>query len=121
MAGVKGRSGRKPNGWTKDENEPGGWVAPPQVPPPEAAAVPPDVVPPADSPLGLLESIMNDVRVPLRERMRAAIAAAQYRHAKRGESGKKEDAAHRAKKAGEGRFTSSEPPRLVAAGGKRTA
>lgn len=83
---------------------------------PAAAPAEPETL----TPLEFLERTMNDPSTPLKDRIRAAVAAAQYRHAKRGESGKKEDAAGRAKKAGEGRFSSSAPPRLVAAGGKRT-
>jgi len=45
--------------------------------------------------------------------VRAAIAAVQYTHTKRGDGGKKEDQASRAKKASSGRFASSEPPKLV--------
>lgn len=42
--------------------------------------------------------------------VRAAIAAVQYTHAKKGEGGKKEEAAERAKKAGGGKFSASAPP-----------
>jgi phage terminase small subunit len=52
--------------------------------------------------------------------VRAAIAAVQYTHTKRGDGGKKEEVADKAKKAASGgRFTSAAPPRLVAAGGQK--
>lgn len=51
--------------------------------------------------------------------VRAAIAAVQYTHTKRGDGGKKEELADAAKKANVGRFTPAAPPRLVAAGGKK--
>lgn len=45
--------------------------------------------------------------------VRAAIAAVQYTHAKRGEGGRKDAAADAAKKAAKGRFAPKAPPRLV--------
>lgn len=42
--------------------------------------------------------------------VRAAIAAVQYTHTKKGDGGKKEEAADKAKKAGAGRFSPSAPP-----------
>ncbi|WP_157667592.1 hypothetical protein [Comamonas serinivorans] len=52
--------------------------------------------------------------------VRAAIAAVQYTHPKRGEStGKKEAAEAKAKAAGEGKFGRREPPRLVSNGGSK--
>lgn len=50
--------------------------------------------------------------------VRAAVAAVQYTHAKKGEGGKKEQQAEAAKKVAS-KFSSSAPPRLVAAGGKK--
>jgi phage terminase small subunit len=51
--------------------------------------------------------------------IRAAIAAVQYTHTKKGDGGKKEEDADRAKKAGAGKFAPAAPPRLAAAGGKK--
>jgi hypothetical protein len=51
--------------------------------------------------------------------VRAAIAAAQYLHLKKGDGGKKEGDAEKAKKAGAGKFAPAPPPKLVAAGGKK--
>lgn len=45
--------------------------------------------------------------------VRAAIAAVQYTHTKKGDGGKKEEVAGRAKKASVGKFASSSPPKLV--------
>lgn len=45
--------------------------------------------------------------------VRAAIAAVQYTHTKKGDGGKKDEAADKAKKAGSGRFASAPAPRLV--------
>ncbi len=42
--------------------------------------------------------------------IRAAIAAVQYTHTKKGDGGKKEEAADRAKKVAVGRFSASPPP-----------
>lgn len=51
--------------------------------------------------------------------IRAAIAAVQYTHTKKGDGGKKEEDADKAKKAAGGKFASAAPPKLVAAGGKK--
>lgn len=52
--------------------------------------------------------------------VRAAIAAVQYTHTKRGDGGKKDEIDEKAKKtAGGGRFAAAAPPRLVANGGKK--
>jgi hypothetical protein len=51
--------------------------------------------------------------------VRAAIAAVQYTHTKKGDGGKKDEEAEKAKKAGAGRFAAAAPPRLAAAGGKK--
>lgn len=45
--------------------------------------------------------------------IRAAIAAVQYTHTKKGDGGKKEEQAGKAKKAGAGKFASAAPPKLV--------
>jgi len=51
--------------------------------------------------------------------VRAAIAAVQYTHTKRGDGGKKDEQADKAKAAAVGKFASAQPPRLVAAGGRK--
>lgn len=50
--------------------------------------------------------------------VRAAIAAVQYTHTKKGDGGKK-DGQHEAAKKAAGRFVPAAPPKLVAAGGKK--
>ncbi|MYM31494.1 hypothetical protein GTP58_24475 [Duganella sp. CY15W] len=51
--------------------------------------------------------------------VRAAIAAVQYTHTKKGDGGKKDEAAEKARAAGAGKFAATAPPKLVAAGGKK--
>lgn len=62
-------------------------------------------------PLEFLESVMRN---PLAEdslRVRAAVTIASYRHAKKGDAGKKEQKANAAKKASSGRFAPAAPPK----------
>ena len=108
MAGVKGKSGgprpnsggaragagRKPN------------------PKPEIPAVE------NQQPLDFLLSVQNNPEAPLKDRIRAAVAAAQYVHTKRSDGGKKEERAERAKSVA-GRFSAASPPKLAAVGGKK--
>lgn len=61
--------------------------------------------------LGRLDATANQVR--------AAVAAVQYTHTKKGDGGKKDEEAEKAKKAGAGKFAPAAPPKLVAAGGKK--
>ncbi|MBP0714823.1 hypothetical protein ABXK61_16070 [Burkholderia sola] len=51
--------------------------------------------------------------------VRAAIAAVQYTHTKKGDGGKKDEVADAAKRVAN-RFAPAAPPRLVANGGKKT-
>lgn len=51
--------------------------------------------------------------------VRAAVAAVQYTHTKKGDGGKKDEEAEKAKKAGTGKFAAAAPPKLVATGGKK--
>lgn len=85
---------------------------------PDAAKKP---IPPAENPLALMEAIMNDVRQDVKTRLRAAIAAAQYRHAKRADEGKKKTAEHKAKQAAApgGKYAPAEGPKLRAVGGSK--
>lgn len=64
-------------------------------------------------PLEFLELVVNDPQAPLKDRIRAAVAAAQYRHTKLHDGGKKEAADGAAKKAAAGRFAPKAPPKLV--------
>lgn len=104
MAGVKGRSGSggaRPGAGRKRKPKAA-----------ETAVLSPSAASPAaekadgdrKEPLQFLEDVVNDPKAPLKDRIRAAVAAAQYRHTKRHDGGKQEEAAGRAKKAGKGRF-----------------
>jgi phage terminase small subunit len=63
-------------------------------------------------PLAFLLEVMNDQEADARLRVRAAVTAAQYRHAKKGDSGKKDERKEAAEKAGRGKFAPAAPPRL---------
>lgn len=74
---------------------------------------------PNDDPLAFLIAVMNNAQAAPNLRVRAAIAAVQYKHSKRGEGGKREDAADKAKKAAGGRFGVRQgPPSLKVVGGR---
>ena len=104
MAGVKGRSGGARPGAGRKPKPPGKLDVPAGL-----------------EPLAFLEAVMNDPLADPKLRVRAAIAAAQYRHAKKGEGGKKDERKERADKAGRGRFAPPAGPRLaVVNGGKPT-
>jgi phage terminase small subunit len=63
-----------------------------------------------DDPLSYLMSVVNSDHIDEKLRVRAAIAAAQYKHTKKGDGGKKEEKAAAAKEAGKGRFGVRKPP-----------
>lgn len=90
MPGVKGRSGGKREGAGRKPNTV------------EIAG--------AESPLAFLEAVMNDPAAPIAQRVRSAIAAAQYRHVKKSDGGKKDEQADKAKKAGAGKFAAAAAP-----------
>jgi len=102
MAGVKGRSGGARPGAGRPKKEP-------------------DILAVAstfDDPAKFLRAVMNDIASDAKLRVDAAKALLPYVHARKGEGGKKEEAADRAKAAA-GRFATAAPPKLVAAGGKK--
>lgn len=111
MAGAKGRSGgpranaggaRPGAGRPKKDKEP--------KPPAQVAE---------RDPLQFLLDVMQGLVEANPTQLRAAIAATQYMHAKKGESsGKKDEAETKQKAASAGRFGKREAPRLAAAGGK---
>lgn len=130
MAGVKGKSGgpRKNSGGAR----PGAGRKPkakPAVdsansaslePQPQGGALkrtrapaPDDESPIMDGtkrePLEFLELVINEPGAPLKDRIRAAIAAAQYKHTKRADGGKKEEVQGKATKAA-ARFKPAAPP-----------
>lgn len=96
MAGVKGRSGgARPGAGRK----PG--------PKPEPA------VNPGVEPLAFLEGVMQGTIEATPLQVRAAIAAAQYRHMKKGDGGKKDETQAKAGKVASGRFGPARPPLKV--------
>lgn len=114
MAGAKGRSGgaRKNAGGARP-----GAGRPRKNPPPAAPAAAPEVPaeapPERKEPLDFLMDVINDPKAPLSARVRAAVAAAQYKHTKTHDGGKKDAKADAAKKAAGGRFKPAAPPKLV--------
>lgn len=102
MAGVKGRSGgARPNSGPK---------------PKEPTIL--QLASTYDDPEKFLRAVMNDSGSDARLRVDAAKALMPFIHARKGESGKKEQKQAEASKAA-GRFSAGEAPKLVAAGGKR--
>lgn len=67
-------------------------------------------------PLQFLELVINDPTAPLKDRIRAAVAAAQYRHTKLHDGGKKDAATGKAGKAAKGRFGARPAPLKVVGG-----
>lgn len=112
MAGVKGRSGGP------RQNSGGARQGSGRKPKPKEPQQPPQVVVSRD-PLDFLLDVMQGTVVPTREQLRAAIAATQYKHPKKGDAGKKDDAAEAAKKAASGKFSAAAPPKLVASNGRK--
>jgi hypothetical protein len=118
MAGTKGRSGgsrpgagRKPKAKvdSKTAGQSGGVSA--QLEPPVSLG---DL-----NMLEMLQSVALGKVKATSLQVRAAIAAVQYTHTKRGDGGKKDEANVNAKSKVAGRFAPSAPPKLVATGGKK--
>ena len=84
----------------------------PEPPPP--APLPSALAKQYDDPRDFLRGVMNDPEVPLVARQDAAKALMPYEHAKKGETGKKEAAADKAKAIGQSRFGQASPPPLKA-------
>lgn len=100
MAGVKGRSGgARPGAGRKPK---------PSTPPVEISE---------RDMLTLLQDVALGRVEATALQVRAAIAAVQYTHAKKGDAGKKQEQADKAKKVAS-RFARAAPPRLVASAGK---
>ena len=70
----------------------------------------------AENPLDFLQQVMLGKIEVTSAQLRAAIAAAQYVHVKKGDSGRKEEVEKDAKKAAGGKFAPTAPPRLVVNG-----
>lgn len=96
MAGIAGKSGGKRAGAGRK----------PAPKPPEVPTTPNDEA----DPLSFLTAVMQGKLQCSPVQLRAAIAAVQYTHTKKGDSGKKEDQADAAVKAGAGKFASAAPP-----------
>ena len=111
MAGQPGRSGgpRKNAGGAR----PGAGRPKKEKPPPP----PPTDLPDTDM-LTLLHNVALGKVEATALQVRAAIAAVQYTHTKKGDGGKKEEAQERAEQAAS-KFRRSAPPKLVAAGGQK--
>ena len=92
-----------------------------------AAAPPTTAIPTFDissalmhsDPKAFLLAAMNDGALDPKLRLDAAKALMPFTHTKLGEGGKKDQKQDAARKAGAGKFGSSEPPKLVANSGKR--
>lgn len=67
----------------------------------------------AATPLDFLIGVMKDVDQDPRLRVRAAIAAAQYKHVKLADGGKKNERQNAAGRVAAGKFAPAAPPRLV--------
>ena len=95
--------------------------------PPQAAGPPPAPKPTFDinaalmhsDPRAFLLAAMNDKELDARLRIDAAKALMPFTHTKLGEGGKKDQKQDAARKAGAGKFGSSEAPKLAANNGKR--
>jgi phage terminase small subunit len=95
--------------------------------PAKATAKAPPTAPAADGyayeytsdPESFLTAAMNDDTLEMRMRVDAAKALMPYKHPKLGEGGKKDQTQSAAKKAGAGKYSSAEPPKLATANGKR--
>lgn len=79
---------------------------------PDAPSLPESLTAAYDDPLEFLKAVMNEPKVPLIARQDAAKALMPYEHAKKGEVGKKQQAADNAKTAGS-KFNAAAPPRLA--------
>lgn len=103
MAGVKGKSGgpRKNAGGARS-----GAGRPPK-PKPEPVPIPETDM------LSLLQDIALGRTEASNIQVRAAIAAVQYTHTKKGDGGKKDEAADKAKAAAAGKYAARSGPRLV--------
>lgn len=109
MAGKPGRSGgpRENSGGARP-----GAGRPPKEP--QKPAEPTD----KRDPLEFLLDVMQGKLEPSPDQLKAAIAATQYLHTKKGDGGKKEGELAAAKKVAS-KYAVSTPPRLIAAGGKK--
>ena len=108
MAGVKGMKG-------------GGGARPGAGRKPKPETAPPSPVVIEQGERDMLK-LLQDVALGLIEatpiQVRAAIAAVQYTHTKKGDGGKKEELAGKARQAGTGKFKAAPAPLKLVSGGK---
>lgn len=103
MSGVKGRSGG-PRANSGGRRAGAGRKPKPPVLAPAMEG---------QTPLDFLLSVQNDPAVPIQDRIRAAVAAAQYVHPKMGEGGKKHAAKQAQQEADVGLYARRAPPKLI--------
>lgn len=96
MAGVKGKSGGFRAGAGR-----------------KPAPKPDPTVNPGMEPLAFLEGVMQGLIQATPLQVRAAVAAAQYRHMKKGDGGLRDEKDAAAKKAAGSKFAPASAPRLV--------
>ena len=141
MAGVKGKSGgpranaggarpgagRKPKaGAVESAKAPSRKRAAVQTelePQPRGGALKRSKAEPVAIPECDMLTLLKDIALGRTEatagQIRAAIAAVQYTHIKKGDGGKKDEVEDKAKAAAGGKYAAAAPPRLAAAGGKK--
>lgn len=112
MAGVKGKSGGRRAGSGRKPAPPVFMSEP--TPPPVlevGCGQEPDSI-------RLLRAVVTNPEIPVKLRLEAAKALAPYEAPKKGDVGKKEDRAQKAKAASGGKFAPAAPPKLVSNLGK---
>ena len=127
MAGVKGKSGGARVGAGRKRAPKPALATPEALPPTVSVELEPQAhggalkrshaepvpVEGTDDMLELLQNVALGRTAATALQVRAAIAAVQYTHTKRGDGGKKEEAATLAEQAGKGRFAPKAPPKLI--------
>lgn len=119
MAGVKGRSGSggaRPGAGRKPKVKPAQAIVAAGAVDLEIA-VDPLGLPKTDDGLVMLKAIVGNPLVPVKDRLRASIALAQYQHTKRGDGGVKDGLADKATKAA-AKFKTAAPPLKAIQGGR---
>jgi hypothetical protein len=124
MAGVKGRSGGARPGAGRKKKPPTVLATPDSqaaAPSPAPAALPAALVGMGQDgfdPRPALEQVAQGLIEVSTQQFKALTALLPYVHTKKGEGGKKDQAAERAKKAAGGRFGSAPPPLKAIQGGR---
>lgn len=116
MAGVKGKSGGARPGTGGARPNSGGvrsGAGRKKKSAPNAAAVAAPITEEPKDMLALLQDVALGRIEATQIQVRAAIAAVQYTHVKKGDGGKKDELADKAKRAGSGKFAPATAPKLV--------